>query len=194
MNTFLKKQARVFGLIVFITGSGMVLDLFKPNSSDAATSREIDVSVDVAMDRFHEEVHGSENLVKKSKGVLVFPKVYKAGFGIGGEYGEGALRIDGKTVDYYNTAAASIGFQLGVQVKTVILIFMNENTLKDFRNSDGWEAGVDGSVALITVGMGDSLDTTNIKDPILGFILGQKGLMYNLTLEGSKFTKMDKTE
>lgn len=194
MNTFLKKQARVFGLIVFITGSGMVLDLFKPNSSDAATSREIDVSVDVAMDRFHEEVHGSENLVKKSKGVLVFPKVYKAGFGIGGEYGEGALRIDGKTVDYYNTAAASIGFQLGVQVKTVILIFMNENTLKDFRNSDGWEAGVDGSVALITVGMGDSLDTTNIKDPILGFILSQKGLMYNLTLEGSKFTKMDKTE
>jgi len=194
MNTFLKKQARVFGLIVFITGSGMVLDLFKPNSSDAATSREIDVSVDVAMDRFHEEVHGSENLVKKSKGVLVFPKVYKAGFGIGGEYGEGALRIDGKTVDYYNTAAASIGFQLGVQVKTVILIFMNENTLKDFRNSDGWEAGVDGSVALITVGMGDSLDTTNIKDPIVGFILSQKGLMYNLTLEGSKFTKMDKTE
>lgn len=194
MKKFLKKQALGLGLIVFLTGSGMVLDLFSPNSSDAATSKEIDVSVDVAMDRFHEEVHGSKNLVKKSKGILVFPKVYKAGFGIGGEYGEGALRIDGKTVDYYNTAAASIGFQLGAQVKTVILVFMNENTLKDFRNSDGWEAGVDGSVALITVGMGDSLDTTNVKDPILGFILGQKGLMYNLTLEGSKFTKMDKTE
>ena len=194
MKTFLIKQALGLGLIVFLTGSGMVLDLFLPNSSDAATSKEIDVSVGVAIDRFHKEVLGSEELVKKSNGILVFPKVYKAGFGIGGEYGEGALRIDGKTVDYYNTAAASIGFQLGAQVKTVILVFMKESTLKDFRSSDGWEAGVDGSVALITLGMGDSLDTTNVKDPIVGFILGQKGLMYNLTLEGSKFTKMDKTD
>lgn len=160
----------------------------------AATAREIDVGVDVALERFHKEVHGSESLMKKAKGVLVLPKVYKAGFGIGGEYGEGALRIKGKTVEYYNTAAASIGFQLGAQVKTIILVFMNEKSLKEFRNSDGWEAGVDGSVALITLGMGDSLDTTNVKDPIVGFILGQKGLMYNLTLEGSKFSKMDKAE
>jgi lipid-binding SYLF domain-containing protein len=160
----------------------------------AATAREIDVGVDVALERFKKEVHSSEDLLKKSKGVLVLPKVYKAGFGIGGEYGEGALRINGKSVEYYNTAAASIGFQLGAQVKTIILVFMNENTLKEFRNSDGWEAGVDGSVALITLGMGDSLDTTNVKDPIVGFILSQKGLMYNLTLEGSKFSKLDKTE
>lgn len=194
MISFIKKQVLVFGLVVFIANLGMSLGIFSENTAFAATAKEIDVSVDVAIDRLYKEVHGSKDLVSKSKGVLVFPSVYKAGIGIGGEYGEGALRIKGKTVDYYNTAAASIGFQLGAQVKTVILVFMKESALKDFRSSEGWEAGVDGSVALITVGMGDSLDTTNVKDPIVGFILSQKGLMYNLTLEGSKFTKLDKTE
>lgn len=160
----------------------------------AETTREIDVGVDVALERFHKEVAGSKDLLKKSKGVLVFPTVYKAGFGVGGEYGEGSLRIGGKTVDYYNTMAASIGFQFGAQAKTVILVFMKDKALEQFRNSDGWKAGVDGSVALITLGVGDSLDTVNVKDPIVGFVFGQKGLMYNLTLEGSKFTKLDKSE
>jgi lipid-binding SYLF domain-containing protein len=102
------------------------------------------------------------------------------------------LRIKGKTVDYYNTAAASIGFQLGAQSKTMILLFMTENALSDFRNSDGWEVGVDGSVALVTIGAGGSVDTTNLKDPIIGFVFNNKGLMYNLTLEGSKMTKIKK--
>lgn len=181
-------------MIVLIAGTAIAFSLFSTSPARAATAKEIDVSVDVALERFHKEVHGSEDLLKKSKGVLTFPKVYKAGFGIGGEYGEGSLRIKGKTVDYYSTAAASIGFQLGAQVKTVILVFMNAEALKGFRSSDGWEAGVDGSVALITLGMGDSLDTTNVKDPILGFVLGQKGLMYNLTLEGSKFSKLDRSK
>jgi len=126
----------------------------------------------------------------KAEGILVFPSVIKAGFGIGGEYGEGALRINDKTVDYYSTAAASIGFQLGVQSKTVILMFMSKKALKKFRDSEGWEVGVDASVALIEVGAGGSLDTTRLKKPILGFIVDQKGLMFNLTLEGSKLTKL----
>jgi lipid-binding SYLF domain-containing protein len=156
------------------------------------TAREIDVSVDVALENFEKEINGGKEFLRSAKGVLVFPKVIKAGVGIGGEYGEGALRIGGKTVDYYNTAAASIGFQLGAQAKSVILVFMQEEALKKFRGSGGWEVGVDGSVALITLGAGGSIDTTKIKDPIVGFVFGQKGLMYNLTLEGSKFTKLDK--
>jgi lipid-binding SYLF domain-containing protein len=158
----------------------------------AATAKEIDVSVDATLDRFNNEVPGSKNFIKNAKGVLVFPQVIKAGFGIGGEYGEGALRIENKTVEYYNTMAASIGFQLGAQTKSIVLVFTKEKALQEFRNSDGWKAGVDGSVALITLGMGDSLDTINVKDPIVAFVFGQKGLMYNLTLEGSKFNKLDK--
>ena len=148
--------------------------------------------MDVALERFYKEIPGSKSFSKKAKGVLVFPSVIKAGIGLGAEYGEGALRIGGKTADYYNTMAASVGFQLGAQSKSIVMLFMNENALKEFRNSEGWKAGVDGSVALIELGMGDSLDTTNAKDPIIGFVFGQKGLMYNLTLEGSKFNKLKK--
>ncbi len=85
--------------------------------------------------------------------------------------------------------AASIGFQFGAQAKTVILAFTQKNALNNFQNSDGWKVGDDGSVALVTLGAGDSLNTVNIKDPIVGFVFGQKGLMYNLTFEGSKYTR-----
>jgi len=156
----------------------------------AKSAREIDISVDVALEEFVQDVGGAGEFLKGAKGVLVFPSVIKAGIGVGGEYGEGAMRINGKTVDYYSTAAASIGFQLGAQSKRVILVFMQDNALKSFREGKGWEAGVDGSVALVEMGAGGSIDTNNIKDPIVGFVFGNKGLMYNLTLEGSKFTRI----
>jgi len=156
----------------------------------AASAVEIDAKADSTLKMFYEKVGPAKELSAKSKGILVFPDVIKAGFGIGGEYGEGALRINGKTVEYYNTAAASIGLQLGAQEKAVILLFMDGKALDDFRKSDGWEAGVDGSVAVVEWGTGGSIDTTNIKDPIIGFVFGNKGLMFNLTLEGSKMSKI----
>lgn len=168
------------------------LNLAATQDARAATAREIDVKVDVALERFEKEVGGAKRFLESAEGVLVFPSVIKAGIGIGGEYGEGALRIDGKTVDYYSTVAASIGLQLGAQSRTVILVFLDQKALNDFRNSAGWKAGVDGSVALVKIGAGGAIDTENIKDPIVGFVFSNKGLMYNLTLEGSKFTKLDK--
>ena len=158
----------------------------------AATAREINVRVDATLDNFYKDVTAAKKLANGSEGILVFPSVIKAGFGFGGEYGEGALRIRGKTVEYYSTIAASFGFQLGVQSKAVILMFMTQKALKDFRNSDGWEVGVDGSIALVKIGAGGSIDTSTIKSPVIGFVFGQKGLMYNLTLEGSKMTKIKK--
>jgi lipid-binding SYLF domain-containing protein len=158
----------------------------------AATAREIDVSVDVSLDLFKKKIKGGREFLASAKGVLVFPRVYKAGLIVGGEYGEGALRIRGKTVDYYNTVAGSLGFQLGAQARTIVIVFMQAQALNNFRASSGWEVGVDGSVALITIGAGESVDTTNIKDPIVGFIFDNKGLMFNITLEGSKFTKIQK--
>jgi lipid-binding SYLF domain-containing protein len=158
----------------------------------ASSAAEIDRSVNETMQRFSEEIKGSENLLSIAKGVLVFPKVYKAGIGIGGEYGEGALRVGGRTVAYYNTVAGSLGFQLGAQAKSIVILFTDEGALNRFRNSEGWKVGVDGSVALVDVGVGKSIDTNTIKDPVVGFVFGQKGLMYNLTLEGSKFNKIDR--
>ncbi len=170
-----------------------LLSLIFLSEAVAGSARSIDYDVNEALENFDKEVRGSKEFLKKAKGVLVFPTVVKAGFGIGGEYGEGALRINGKSQEYYNTIAASFGFQIGAQAKTIILAFMEKNALDKFRHSDGWKVGVDGSVALITLGMGDSLDTINAKDPIVAFVFGQKGLMYNLTLEGSKFNKLDKS-
>ena len=152
--------------------------------------KAIDISVDMTLEQFNKDIKGGDEFLKSAKGVLVFPSVIKAGVGVGGEYGEGALRIGGKTADYYNTAAASIGLQLGIQSKRIIIVFMQDDALKKFRESKGWEAGVDGSVALIELGAGGTIDTTTIKDPIVGFVFGNKGLMFNLTLEGSKYTKI----
>lgn len=162
--------------------------------AQAATAKEIDTSVEVALDRFAKEVNGGKEFLNSAKGLLVFPKVYKGGLGVGGQYGEGALLMGGKTVDYYNTASASFGFQAGGQVFTLIFAFMQQEALEKFRQSKGWEVGVDASVALIKVGAGKPLNTMNIKDPIVAFVLGQKGLMFDLSLQGTKITKLDKTK
>jgi len=175
---------------LFLTALLALFFLAAP-TAHAATAAEIDREVNQALKAF-QKIEGAKAYLGIAKGVLVFPKVYKAGIGIGGEYGEGALRVGGKTVAYYSTAAASVGFQLGAQAKTVVVLFTDKMALNKFRESQGWKVGVDGSVALVDIGAGKAVDTNNIKDPVIGFIFGQKGLMYNLTLEGSKFTKLDK--
>ena len=181
-----KFRMRVIGML------SLGLFLAAAGGSWAGTAAEIDANSDNALSGFYDAVKGGKELVGDAKGVLIFPKVFKAGIGLGGEYGEGALRIKGKTVDYYSTAAASLGFQLGAQKKSIIVIFIQDGALKQFRGSSGWKAGVDASVAVVTVGAGGEMDTAKLKEPILGFIFGQKGLMYNLTLEGAKFTKLKK--
>ncbi len=161
-------------------------------ASWAASAREIDASVDTILEQFQKDVSGASTLLETAKGVLTFPRILKAGFVFGGEYGEGAIRIGGKSVDYYNLVAASFGFQFGAQAKTVIMAFMEEGALAKFRNASGWEVGVDASVAIIAIGAGASVDTTKLNEPIVAFVFDQKGLMYNLSLEGSKITKLDK--
>jgi lipid-binding SYLF domain-containing protein len=157
----------------------------------ADDKKEINANVDASLKKF-EKVPGARDVLNKAAGILVFPNVYKAGIGIGGEYGEGALKMGWRIVDYYNTASGSIGFQLGVQKKTIIIAFMQKDALEKFRNSDGWKVGIDASVAVVTIGAGGSIDSAKINEPIVAFVLDQKGLMYNITIEGSKITKIKK--
>lgn len=178
----------VFSVLMFSALPGTTV------TAQAASAREIDVRIDDALDRFYRKVNGADALVRQARGVLVFPRVFKAGIGLGGEYGEGALRVGGKTVDYYNTVAASYGLQLGAQKKSIIILFMEQGALDQFRHSSGWKVGVDASVALIKVGAEGNIDTATINKPIIGFVIGQKGLMYDLSLEGTKITKLDKTD
>ena len=171
----------------------ITLFLLLASTSVLATSAEkIDRRSDKAIADFQEDIDGAEVFLAQAAGYLIFPRVVKAGIGVGGEYGEGALRIKGQTVDYYSTAAGSFGLQLGAQAKSIIIIFMTQDALTKFRNSEGWKVGIDGSVALIDVGAGKSIDSNNVRDPVVGFVFGSKGLMYNLTLEGTKFTKIDR--
>ena len=160
--------------------------------ASAASREELDAQVREAIEELYKQSSAAKELAGRSAGMLVFPKVVKGGIGIGGEYGEGALIVGGSTVGYYALAAGSIGFQLGVQQKSQVILFMTQHELDKFKKSDGWKAGVDGSVAVATLGTGGQVDTETSKKPIIGFIFSNKGLMYNLTFEGAKLSKIDK--
>jgi lipid-binding SYLF domain-containing protein len=173
--------------LVALSIAGIVVSGFGAEATSAAS---LDEKVGATLREFHRQVRGTRELVANAAAVLVFPTVIKAGMGIGGEYGEGALLARGRSVEYYNTASASFGFQLGAQARSIIIVFLTEKALSDFQRIDGWKVGVDGSVALVNVGAGGSIDTNRIVSPIIGFIFDGKGLMYNLTLEGTKISRM----
>ena len=184
------KTKRVFTILAFAAGLTFISLGFLTTTSFAKTAKEINAEVNTALKLFPQYVKGGKEFLNAAKGVLIIPNIVKAGLGVGGEYGEGAMRIGGKTVEYYSLAAGSVGFQIGAQKTNLILVFMQDEALKNFRRSSGWKAGVDGSVAFIDVGKEKSIDTVNIKDPIVAFMFGQKGLMANATIEGAKFTKL----
>jgi lipid-binding SYLF domain-containing protein len=156
-----------------------------------ASAAKINADTYATLEQFYRQTPGARALARSAAGVLVFPTVVKAGIGIGGEYGEGALLVGGRPVGYYNLVSASFGFQLGAQARTIIIMFMTQSALAGFDAKAGWKVGVDGSVTLITLGAGASIDTNQITSPVIAFVLDPKGLMYNLTLEGSKITRIN---
>ncbi len=180
------RRVLAFVLVVFVSIGGMA------GTALAKSAQEIDVEVNVTLQRFMKEFPGGAVLAKDARGILVFPSVTRGGVGIGGSYGQGALRIGGKTVAYYSTKSASIGVQLGVQARSEILLFMTDEALQAFRDSKGWEAGVDGSVAAGQAGAAGKASTTTGKDPIIGYVFGEEGLMFSASFEGAKFNKLEK--
>ena len=182
------KRCKPLGVVL----AGMILLGIGMSTVYAATAKEIDASVDAALDRFYEQVKGAREFGKNAKGLLVLPNVKKAALIIGGEYGEGALRIGGQSVGYYNIVSGSFGLQIGAQAKDIIIAFMTDEALSSFRDSQGWEVGIDGNVAFIMVGGGERVDTTTTKDPIIGFVFDVKGLIADISLKGAKITKLAK--
>jgi len=157
----------------------------------AKSAEVINSEADMSLVQFHKEVQGSQSFLNKNaKGYLIFPNVVKAGIGIGGEYGEGVLRVKDTSIQYYSTASASVGLQFGLQKKAILIAFLTDKALADFQKSDGWKVGVDGSVALVKWGAGKDISNATFNKPVIGFVYGNEGLMYNLTIEGSKFTKI----
>ena len=168
----------------------LTICLFVSAQAQAASKQEIDSDVQYALQAFYDLNPGNKELASKASGMLIFPSVMKAGFVVGGEYGEGALWINNKPVEYYSIASASVGLQLGAQSRSEIILFMEKSALDNFRAHDGWSVGVDGSVAVINEGAGKDINTETTKDPIIAVIFSSKGLMGNLSLEGSKFSRI----
>jgi lipid-binding SYLF domain-containing protein len=181
---------RTFKVLLSAACVTFVFSLFLAEVSTAKTAKEIDSETNEALKLFSKHVKGAKEFLNAAKGVVVIPNIVKAGLGVGGQYGEGALRMGGKTVAYYSLAAGSVGVQIGAQKTNLVLVFRQDEALKKFRAGSGWKAGVDGSVALIDTGAGKSLDTMNVNDPIVAFLFGQQGLMVSATIEGAKFTKL----
>ena len=176
-----KKTMVFFGLLVLVSGV-----------SFSDTPRETNAKVEAALDRFHSEVKAADRLLAEAKAVLVLPEVIKGGFILGGEYGEGSLLIGQKVEAYYNVASASLGLTAGGEMKDIIVLFFSTDALKKFRERKGWEAGVDGNIAVLKQGDGGTLNATHINDPIVGFVVGVKGLLVDASLKGSKFSVMKK--
>jgi lipid-binding SYLF domain-containing protein len=160
-------------------------------ASDNADKRQsINAGVDATLARLYTTVDGSHELVSKARGVLVFPSVIQAGFWIGGQYGEGALRVGGQTAGYYSTAGGSLGLQIGGQSKSVVYLFMTQDALERFRNSEGWAVGADATVAVVKVEANGNIDTSTATAPVQAFVLTNAGLMAGVSLEGTKITRL----
>ncbi len=151
----------------------------------------IDAGVDSTLSRLYVDAKGSRELVSKAKGVLIFPSVIDAGFVVGGQYGEGSLRVGGHTTGYYSTATGSVGWQIGAQSRAIVFLFMTDESLRRFRSTDGWSAGGDASVAVLKIGANGNLDTSTATGQVDAFVLTNTGLMAGATLEGTKVTKLN---
>jgi lipid-binding SYLF domain-containing protein len=163
-----------------------------PSQTLAASAAEIDRDIDVALKTLFAKSESARALAEKATGILVFPAIMKAGFIVGGQYGEGSLREGGKTVRYYNSVAASYGLQAGIQKFGYALFFMSDSALKWIDKSDGWEIGTGPSIVIVDVGAAGSLTTTTAKSEIYAFFFSQKGLMAGIGLQGTKITRLNK--
>ena len=159
-------------------------------ADDASKRAGIDSSVDAALSNLYASVPGSQDVVRRGAGVLVFPNIAKAGFIVGGATGDGALRVGGRSTGYYNTSGLSFGLQAGAETHSLAFVFMTPDALRHFQSSDGWDAGADASVAVVKVGGGGKLDASQMTKPVQVFVFGNKGLMGSLSLEGTKITKL----
>jgi lipid-binding SYLF domain-containing protein len=178
-------KAILFFLAFFSLATG-------PNVAKASSAEEINDAANATLHHFVEENPSAKELGRKAAGVLVFPSVIKGGMLVGGQYGEGVLIAHGNAAGYFNIISASFGFQLGVQSLSIIIVFVTQDALSDFQNAYGWRVGIDGSIVVVTLGAGGSIDTDSLTSPIIAFITDQEGLMYSLSLEGSKISRIER--
>ena len=180
----MKKTTKFFSLLT------LCMTIILSTGVSAKAMNEIDSAIENSLTRFTEEIQGGDAYLEGARGILVIPRMWKAGVVLGFEFGEGALIVDGIKVQYYKALTTSLGIQVGVGSKDLVMLFFDDTAMDNFLYSSGWEVGVDGAVALFTRGAAGAADTITFKDPIIGFVFGQKGLLAGVSIEGTKFTKI----
>ena len=196
------RTRRVGRAIAYAVALVAVAAMVLPSPSRAATAQAIDTSVDKILKAFKENHQGADAALQQAKGVLVFPEIVKAGFIVGGSYGEGALRMGGSNMGggasagYYSIGSGSVGFTFGAQSQGVIILFMKQAALDQFRNDTttdkSFQVGVSGDITAVDVGAGGAVANSALNKDIVSFVMDQKGLMVNLSLQGSKITKLQR--
>lgn len=176
--------------VTSILGLSFVFFIGLISVSYGKTAAEIDASVDATLHFFKKDVKGADEYLKIAKGMLIIPDVTKAAFVVGGQYGTGALRVNGKTVNYYNLVSGSLGYQIGAEKYDLVILFMTDEALRKFQAGEGWEAGVDGEITFIDKGAEISAETLTSQHPIAGFVFDQRGLMAGISIKGAKFSKI----
>ena len=168
----------------------LTLTLILSTGLSAKSIQEIDAAIESSLKRFTKEIQGGDAYLAGARGILVIPRMWKAGVLLGFEFGEGALIVDGIKIQYYKALTTSVGLQIGVGSKDLVVLFFDDTAMDNFLYSSGWEVGVDGAVALFSRGAAGAVDSITFKDPIVGFVFGQKGLIAGVSMEGTKFTKI----
>lgn len=178
-------------------GAGLVLGACSTTNPDTAGAdagskrAALDANVHGALTKLYAQDPASRELVRRARGVLVFPSVLSAGFVVGGSYGQGALLVGERPVAYYSTTAAAVGLIAGADSKAVYVLFMTQDALDKFRASSGWTAGADASVSVIKAGANIGIDTQTAQQPVIGYVLTNGGLMANLSIDGTKVQRLD---
>ncbi|MCV6824385.1 MULTISPECIES: YSC84-related protein [Halocynthiibacter] len=184
-NTFSRR-----GFLVSVGAAAALGTTACSNGLGSTGAQDIDARVDATLNFLYSTYPGTTDLRDKSAGMLIMPVVTKAGFGVGGSYGRGALRINNVTVDYYSATEATVGFQIGAQQYAHVLFFMTEQALMDFRHSSGWAAGADLEYALNDKGGNLNVATTTATAPVIAAIFGQAGFLAGASLEGTKYSRI----
>jgi lipid-binding SYLF domain-containing protein len=187
----MNKRIFVASLAALVVFAGGCTTTGTGSGDPAARRKAIDAGVDSALSNLFQQAQGSQDLVNRAAGVLVFPSVGEAGFIVGASRGSGALRVGGKTVSYHATTSGSIGLQAGAQSTAVFLLFMTQDALRNFQNSRGWTVGADASVTLITVGATAQVTTATAQQPVIGYVLSNRGLMAGITMDGTRITQLE---
>jgi lipid-binding SYLF domain-containing protein len=173
-------------------GSILALLALHATAALAVDTATIDSEVSKTLERFYGLADYNRALAENAAAVLVFPSITKAGAGIGGEHGDGALQENGKTVGYYSISGASIGLTLGISRHSQVIVFNTPEARDKFVKSDGWAIGADTSVAVAKKGAGGTYDSQTLKKPVVAFVFGEKGLMGDASLKGSKISRIAK--